>query len=106
MSGVANYHYKVTDDTTGTVIQESDVDGAKTSVQFPSLPGKTYKCSVTATNACAATSKAGEATQTCQVITPTPTPAITVTPTPTLTGCPTPGTVKNLRMTCPNCPAQ
>lgn len=35
--------------------------------------------------------------------TPTPTPGPTVTATPTPTICPTPGTVNNVRITCPNC---
>lgn len=95
VTGVVSYHYKITDITTGKLVQEADVDASQTSVQFPSVAGDTYTCSVSSINSCSNKSSAGQATQTC----PLP-------PTPTPTSCPAPGTVKNLRLICPNCSNQ
>lgn len=90
---VVSYHYKVTKYPAGDLVVEGDVfPPSQTIISFPSAPGNTYKCSVTATNACQATSSAGQTVQTCPVI-PTPSPTI----------CPSPGTVANLRLLCPNC---
>ena len=95
MQSATKYHYKVLEVQSGNTIQEDDVTSPQTSITFPSQPGKTYTCTVTAANACAQ-GVPGKGTSTC--------PAPSITPTPTI--CVGPGTVANLHITCPNCAGQ
>lgn len=79
--GATSYHYKIVNVGTGQTVAEGDTSSP--SASFTSVPGQTYTCVVTASNACG-TAPQAEGTSTCQ-ITQTPTPTGTVTPTPTLT---------------------
>lgn len=98
LSNIDTYHYSIEDTTSSTVIQQGDVSAP--SVSFPSVPGETYKCSVSATNVCG-TGGSVSTTKTCAVPTPTPTPVPSATPTPTV--CVTPAPVINVRVKCSNC---
>lgn len=85
--GNIEFHYKITDTEDDSVVLEGDTD--KTKIEFPSKPGKTYKCEVTSINDC------GEAdpssgTSKCPVPTPTPTPSPSPSPSPKPTATPTP----------------
>lgn len=87
-----SYHYKITDVTSGNVIKEGDVNASQTQVDFPSQPGRTYSCSITAINSCKS-SNPKSTTITCPLPSTSPTP----------TTCSGPGTVKNLHISCPDC---
>lgn len=86
--GNVSFHFKVTDTKDDSVILEGDTD--KTKIEFPSVPGKTYKCEVNAFNPCGE-SPLAEGTSVCPTptLTPTPTPTITTTPTESPTPSPT-----------------
>ena len=86
-----SYRYKVTNVTDNEVVEEGEVDASVTLVEFPTNPGKTYKCEVTAVNDCAA-SEPSDGQATCQAPSGTPTPGPSATPTPTgrVTSTPTP----------------
>lgn len=103
MPSAITYHYAVIEKETTTTIQEGDVNASQTGVSFPSLPGKTYTCTVTAASACGK-GQAGAGTSTCPALTAIPTPSTTPSATPTI--CVTPGTVQNLHIICPNCTKQ
>ena len=86
--GNIEFHYKITDTEDDSVVLEGNTD--KTKIEFPSKPGKTYKCEVTSINEC------GEAdpssgTSKCPIPTPSPTlsPSPTPSPSPTVTPTPT-----------------
>lgn len=83
------YRFKVTDVDDNAIVIDGET--SKTSVEFQSEPGKTYKCEVIAVNECAET-QPSSAESTCPVpsVTPTPTVTPTVTPSPTPTKTPTP----------------
>lgn len=87
--GATSYHYVVTDIDEGRIVEEGDVDSTITGIEFPSEPGKTYKCEVTAVNECAQ-AQPSEDEVTCPVPSATPTPSPTGTPTPTISPTPTP----------------
>jgi hypothetical protein len=97
LANVTTYHYKVTDTTSETTVQEGDVNAPQTTVLFPSQAGKTYSCNVTAANECGS-GTAGSGESTC------PLPSLTPSVTPTI--CVGPGTVPNLHIVCPNCSSQ
>ncbi len=93
--GATSYHYIVKEvpdirvETNRKVILEGNT--SSTSVEFPSIPGKSYSCEVTATNECGFATP-GVAVSTCPVpsVTPTPTPTPSGTPSPTPSVSPTP----------------
>lgn len=89
-NNATSYHYIITNVDDGTVVLEGDVNAPDTKVEFPSKPGKTYKCEVTAVNACAK-SLPSQAQSKCPVpsATPTPTKVPTGTPSPTPSVAPT-----------------
>ncbi len=85
------YHYVVTNVDDNKEVEQGDVDADITQIDFPTEPGKTYRCEVIAKNECGESSPSdGEGT--CEIPSVTPTPSIvnTGTPTPTKTGTPTP----------------
>lgn len=83
VDGAILYHYVITDVEGDQIVSEGDTP--ETSIEFDSLDGVTYSCSVTAANACDETGLAGEGIGTCGAAFPTPTatPSGTLTPTPT-----------------------
>lgn len=94
ITSAVTYHYAVVETGSGSTIQESDVNAPQTSVTFPSIPGKTYTCTVTAASMCGKGAP-GVGTSTC------PGPSVTPSITPTI--CVSPGVVQNLHIICPNC---
>lgn len=87
LTGAANYIITITDVDTGTKVKNNEtVTSGTTKVIFPVTNGKTYKCDVTAANACGTTGPIGTATALCKtsvVVSDTPTPApIAPTATP------------------------
>mgnify|MGYP001585164385 FL=1 len=86
-----SYHYKVTNVDDNDLVEEGDVDADTTQVEFPTEPGKTYKCEVIAKNKCGQSSPS-EGESTCEIpsVTPTPSTVQTGTPTPKNTATPTP----------------
>lgn len=95
-SQASSYHFKIEDITSGSVVKEGDTSQA--TVSFTSIPGDTYRCSVTPSNVCGP-GKLAVTTNACVVsptptVTPTPTsppnPSATPTPTPGVTATPTP----------------
>ncbi|MBI4097486.1 MAG: fibronectin type III domain-containing protein [Candidatus Levybacteria bacterium] len=82
------YHFKVTDIDDNAIVVEGET--SKTSVEFQSEPGKTYKCEVIAVNECGE-AQPSEDQVTCPVPSATPTPSVTptVTPSPTPSVTPT-----------------
>ncbi len=93
--GATGYHYKITASDGSSPIPDGDT--SETSVKFPSVPGETYTCKVTATNDCG-TSAEANGTSTCRA-TPTPTPSLSPTPTPTVTPTVTPTPTTRLTTT-------
>lgn len=87
--GATSYHYVITDVDEDRIVEEGDVDSSVTSIDFPSEPGKTYRCEVSAINECAET-EPSEDEITCPVPSATPTPGPTGTPTPSPSASPTP----------------
>lgn len=83
--GNVEFHYKITDTEDDSVVLEGDTE--ETKIEFPSKPGKTYKCEVSASNVCGESPEAS-GTSTCP--TPTPSPSPTPSTTPTLTPTPKP----------------
>jgi len=88
VDGAISYSYIVTEVDEDEIILEGETSDLF--IEFPSVPGKTYKCSVTATNNCGETGDFGEGESTCPIPTVTPTPTISPTPTLTLTPSPSP----------------
>ncbi len=91
-TGATSYHFKITNTTDNdAVVLEGDVESSVTGIDFPSVPGKTYKCEVTAVNECGE-SEPSNTTSKCPLpsVTPTPGPSGTPTPTPKPSATPTP----------------
>lgn len=90
--GATSYHYQIKEKDSattaeGTIIKEGDT--SDTSVDFNSIPGKTYECHVVATNQCGSSSEF-VGSSTCPVPSVTPVPSISLTPTPGPSSTPTP----------------
>ena len=97
-----SYTATITQVDSGTVVATNSIQSPTVTTVFPVTQGKTYKCDVTATNACGASGGTGTDTLLCQVdqvfsptptVSPTPTtptlaPTITLSPAPTATPTP------------------
>lgn len=85
----SNYAVKITEVDTSTQVKSETVTG--TTIVFPVTNGNTYKCDVSATNSCGATSSEATVSLLCQadveVVTPTQPPVPTV---PVVTNPPQP----------------
>lgn len=96
----SKYNLKVTEVETGVNIKTEEVTGTSTS--FPVVQGRTYKCEVSAVNACGTVGGTNQDSLLCQVdlqVSPTPTPVPTApsvvatpppaapVPTPTPVAC-------------------
>ncbi len=102
------YHVTVTKTSDGSVVKETDAPGVDAdgnqvphmSIEFPSIPGETYKCEVTSTNLCGS-SRPDSTTSKCPTPTVTPTPTESPTPTPTeeITETPTPSPTEEITET-------
>lgn len=90
VDGATLYNYKITNVETGEVVQEGNIGASTANITFPTVPGKTYKCEVSAVNECGVGDQS-DATSECPLpsATPTPTPLLTSTPTPSVTPEPT-----------------
>ena len=87
--GATSYHYLITK-TNGEAfdtVLEGDTD--KTKIEFPSVPGEEYVCTVRAVNECGESDLAN-GTNTCPTPTPTPTPTPSPSPKPSKSPTPTP----------------
>jgi len=86
LTGAESYSYKVTKTSDGSIIKEGTVDGTIKEVEFDIDKNVTYKCEVSAVNACGAGTPAA-ATQACTEVPPTatgvPPTATGVPPSPT-----------------------
>ena len=81
------YRFKILNVNDDTVVAEGET--SETKVEFPTVPGKTYRCEVIAANVCAEASPSDDQA-TCPVPSATPTPAPSGTPTPSPSASPTP----------------
>ncbi len=86
VSGATNYNIKVTEIESGKVIKEDTVPSSNTKYIFKVTAGNSYRCDVSAVNACG-TGSAGSMTGVCKIegsiapsSTPAPTPPPSVTP--------------------------
>ncbi len=89
LEGASSYHYVITNVT--DKVEFSKGDTTENSIDFTSIPGKNYKCEVTAKNSCGGVGEAGVANNTCALPSQSPTPTTpgnTSTPTPTPTNGP------------------
>jgi hypothetical protein len=99
VSGATNYQVKITKTETNTVVSDQQVSSSTTSITFPVTESSTYKCDVSAVNACG-TGTAGTSSLLCKVdaavttgptqaqVAPTARPVATRAPVP-VTGSPT-----------------
>ena len=88
VAGATKYQLKVSQVESGETVRDEQVEAAVTRVEFPIVQNKTYKCEVSAINACGASGIAGSHALLCAVdaLVSTPTPA---PPKPTSTLIPT-----------------
>lgn len=84
----AKYTVKITEVESSSVVKNITTQGTATSYTFPVTQKKTYRCEVSAVNACGTAGPPGEGEALCEVdgltvsIQPSPTPTPTPTPTP------------------------
>lgn len=90
LQGAKEYIVTITDVDTGETVKTITAKSPTNRVVFPREPGKTYQCSVSASNACGVNKEIQGPPSTCSVPTPTPTGTPPVTPIPTNTPSPTP----------------
>lgn len=97
VSGAASYSVKVTEVDTSTVIQNTTMAAPTTITTFNIVQGRTYKCDVSAVNACGTTGGTGSDSVLCQIsgqlqttASPTTTSASTIAPTAAPTAAPLP----------------
>ncbi len=84
VSGASSYSVKVTEVDSGSVIKNVNAGGSSSSYTFPVTQGKTYRCEISATNACGTSGPAGTGEALCEVDgSLDPVPSATPTPTPT-----------------------
>lgn len=93
VAGATRYQLKISQVESGEIVRDTQVDAAVTRVEFPIVQNKTYKCEVSAINACGASGLAGSHSLLCAVdaivsLTPTLSPP-TSTPMPTSMPIPT-----------------
>lgn len=82
-----SFRYRVIDTEDDSVITEGETDKKK--VEFPTTPGKTYRCEVTAFSVCGESPEA-LGTSKCPTPSPTPTPSVSPSPRPEKSPTPTP----------------
>lgn len=74
INGAKGYHVVVTETDTGEIVQSTSVTADAKQSAFPMIPGKPYRCTVTATNVCGAGKPATSPINICNGPSPTPTP--------------------------------
>lgn len=84
VTGAANYSVKITEVDTGTVVKNVTAQSSATSYTFPVTQNKTYRCEVSAVNACGTAGPAGSGEALCAV------DGLTVSTAPSSTPVPTP----------------
>lgn len=93
VTGAANYSVKVTEVDTNSVIKNVTVGGSTTTYTFPVTQNRTYRCEISAVNACGTAGPAGVGEALCEVdgltvsTAPSATPLATPTPRPSPVAC-------------------
>lgn len=98
VDGAVTYTLKVTEVDSGNVVKSESLNASTTRTTFPITNGKTYKCDVTAVNACGASGGTGTHSLLCKTdgLFPTNTPAPTTPVSPPPTSPPAPTTPASL----------